>query len=77
MNTNQIHPTVERNSSFDSNLSGFQVIYKYPEAEYIMASGGSSQVLGDFLEFTDYLVVENRITRHGKTEEFYTAFTGF
>lgn len=75
MKTIQINPIAESISSIDGNLPELKVIYQYPEAEYIMASGGSTQVLGDFLEFTDYLVTANRINCNVKTEEFYSAFT--
>ncbi len=48
-------------------LPATQVIFEYREPEYQMASGGSTQVLGDFLEFTDYLIPTNRIIQMFKS----------
>jgi len=48
-----------------------------------MASGGSSQVVGDFFEFTDYLTPYSRIvmkyknTRQSIPEDYYSELLNF
>lgn len=73
MKTNPINPNSELNVSGDSQLPDLQVFHKYSEQEHKMASGGSSQVLGDFFEFTDYLIPVYRSTIHSTTEDYYSA----
>ncbi len=55
-----------------------QLTYEYPEKEDQMALGGSTQVLGDFFEFTDYLkpcsriIMKYRQSRQSVSEDFYS-----
>jgi hypothetical protein len=83
MKTNQENPNAEFIESPDYMLPGVQLIYEYPETENQMASGGSSQVLGDFFEFTDYLtpcsqiVLKYRNARQSIAEDYYSALLSF
>jgi len=71
---NQLKMIAEIDKSGDLALNDLHVNHQYPEKEYNMSSGGSSQVLGDFFEFTDYLIPVNRSSRYAKTDDFYSAF---
>jgi hypothetical protein len=72
MKTNQLTMIVEIDKSLDLALTDIHTNHQSPETEYKMSSGGSSQVLGDFFEFTDYLIPINRSTRYAKTEDYYS-----
>lgn len=52
---------------------GIQDRNDYPETESRILSTGSSHVLNDFLEFTDYLIPANSRTRYSITEDYYSA----
>jgi hypothetical protein len=54
-------------------LTGLQVINEFPETEDRILSLGSSHVLNDFLDFTDYMIPVNRRTRHSITEDYYSS----
>jgi hypothetical protein len=54
-------------------LPGLQDIIEFPEKEDRILSLGSSHVLNDFLDFTDYLIPYNRKTRHSITEDYYSS----
>jgi len=59
------------------------VNHQYTQPEYKMSSGGSSQVLGDFFEFTDYLtpcsriIMKYRQSRHSVSDDFYSGLLSF
>ncbi len=73
MKSNQLTIITEIDKSIDLVLTDLHVNHQYPETEHKMSSGGSSQVLGDFFEFTDYLVPVNRSIRFAKTDDYYSA----
>jgi len=75
MKTNQVFLNIESNETVDSKLHDLGLFCINPEPEYNMASGGSSQVLDDFLEFTDYCIPFSLSARHSKTEDYYSAFS--
>ena len=83
MNTNQEYSGVKQMKAQEFELPYEQLTYGYPEKENQMAMGGSSQVLGDFFEFTDYLTPCSRIImkyRHSRpsvSEDFYSGLLGF
>jgi hypothetical protein len=60
-----------------------QTSYEYPELENRMALGGSTQVLDDFFEFTDYLTIRSRIKMKYRnsfqtiTEDYYSGLLSF
>jgi hypothetical protein len=54
----------------DTGIPDLQALYEYPEKENRIISGGSSHVLNDFLEFTDYLIPVYK-RRHSITEDDY------
>jgi hypothetical protein len=51
------------------------LLYEYPEKENRMVCGGSSHVLNDFLDFTDYLIPVCRSARNSYTEDYYSALS--
>ena len=53
-----------------NGIPDLQAPYEYPEKENRMISGGSSHVLNDFLEFTDFLIPVYK-RRHSITEDDY------
>ncbi len=59
--------------STEINAGGLQDRNDYPETESRILSNGSSHVLNDFLDFTDYLIPVNRKTRYSITEDYYSA----
>lgn len=59
--------------STDIKLLGLQERNDYSETETRIIKNGSSHVLNDFLEFTDYLIPVNSRTRYSITEDFYSA----
>ena len=61
MNTNKIEQAETQAEILSKIHPAITAILEYDEPGYDMASGGSTQVLGDFLEFTDYLIPTNRI----------------
>jgi len=83
MKADQVNPKAELIDSPCNNLPDLQVIYEYPEPENRMASGGSSEVLGDFFEFTDYRTPCSRIimkyweTRQSVSEDYYSGLLSF
>jgi hypothetical protein len=83
MKANQVNPIVELIGTPANKLPDAQVLYEYPEPENRMASGGSSQVLGDFFEFTDYLtpcsqiVLKYRNARQSISEDYYSELLSF
>ncbi len=78
MENKQLEP--EMNLSTDSSMSDIPLLYDYPESKSQINMGGSTQVLGDFFEFTDYLIPHNRVfpmqrcTRLSHEDDQYTGF---
>jgi hypothetical protein len=83
MKTDHINQSAEMTELPGYILPEIQLTYEYPEPENQMASGGSSQVLGDFFEFTDYLtpcsriVMKYRNARQSISEDFYASLLSF
>jgi hypothetical protein len=83
MKMNHVNPNIELIDSPGYMLPDVQITYEYPEPENHMSSGGSSQVLGDFFEFTDYLTPCSRIvmkyknTRQSVPEDYYSDLLNF
>ena len=83
MKTNQVNQSVELIESPVYMHPEIQLTYEYPEPENQMAFGGSSQVVGDFFEFTDYLtpcsrlVMKYRNARQSISEDFYSSLLSF
>jgi hypothetical protein len=83
MKMNQVNQSVELIESPVYLHPDIQLEYEYPEPENHMASGGSSEVLGDFFEFTDYLtpcsrlVMKYRNARQSISEDFYSSLLSF
>ena len=73
MKPNQLTTIAEIDKSIDLVLTDLYVNHQYPETEHKMSAGGSTQVLGDFFEFTDYLVPVNRSNRYAKPDDYYSA----
>jgi hypothetical protein len=77
------YPKAEQMELAIKNLPAEPLKYEYPEPENQMALGGSTQVLGDFLEFTDYLnpcsriITKYRNARQSVTEDFYSGLLSF
>jgi hypothetical protein len=73
----------EQMKSTASMNPDLQTGYEYPEPENRMASGGSTQVLGDFFEFTDYLtksrliIMKYRNSSQTITEDYYSGLLSF
>jgi hypothetical protein len=63
----------EIDKSGDLALNDLHVNHQHPETELKISSGGSTQVLGDIFEFTDYLIPVVRSIRYVKTDDFYSA----
>ena len=61
MKTKPITQHTELSKSCHLSLDDSELIYEYPEPENYVGRVGSTQVLSDFFEFTDYLVPTNRI----------------
>jgi len=73
MKTNRHNMITEIDKSVEVEVKDLHVNPQNPETEHKMSSGGSSQVLGDFFEFTDYLIAVNRRIRNVKTDDYYSA----
>lgn len=73
MNTDEIPPQPEMIEANGNKLPDLLIIYEYPELENYFATGGSSQVLGDIFEFTDYLIPVSAKARHMISEDYYSA----
>jgi len=59
----QTQKKIKRKEQFespDNPMQDLQLIYEYPEPENCIVSAGSTQVLDDFQEFTDYLAPSYR-----------------
>jgi len=83
MKTNHVNPKTEQMDSPGYILPDVPFAYEYPETENHMASGGSSELLGDFFEFTDYLtpcsrlVMKYRNARQTIAEDYYSGLLSF
>jgi len=83
MKANQVNTKVKLIEMPGNELPDVQLLYEYPEPENRIASGGSSQVLGDFFEFTDYLtpcskiIMKYRQSRQSVSEDFYSGLLSF
>lgn len=83
MKTHQEDPKAEQMKSTGNMNPDIQTSYEYPEPENRMALGGSTQVLGDFFEFTDYLtpcsriIMKYRYSRQSVSEDFYSGLLSF
>jgi hypothetical protein len=60
MKKHKSEPNLTLIDSVGKRLSELQDKYDYPEIARQLANGGSSQVLGDFFEFSDYLIPSGR-----------------
>jgi hypothetical protein len=70
MKTNKVKTRVDLIELPGNGMMDLQAPYEYPENENQMIAGGSSHVLNDFLEFTDYLIPVYK-RRHSITEDDY------
>ncbi len=73
MITNQIKPDSDLALTNLNKLRDIETIYDHTEIKNHIASGGSSHVLGDFFEFTDYLIPNSDNARHSGIEDYYSA----
>lgn len=60
MENRQIELKEDLNTKSDDKLIDLPFVYEYPLPGNRMDKGGSSQVLGDFFEFSDYLIPNSR-----------------
>lgn len=83
MKTCQVYPKTEQLELPGHNLANEPLKSEHYEPENRMALGGSTQVLCDFFEFTDYLTPCSRIlmkyrqSRQSVSEDFYSALLSF
>ncbi|MEI6060310.1 MAG: hypothetical protein WCR72_06345 [Bacteroidota bacterium] len=66
MKTNTAKANAEQIELAGNQFADLQASYEYKEPENTMTHCGSTQVLGDFLEFSDYLMPTNRFKRINK-----------
>lgn len=72
MKANKINSKAIQIELTDTGIPDLQALCEYPEKKNRMVSGGSSHVLNDFLEFSDYLIPVSRSARHSITEDYYS-----
>jgi hypothetical protein len=83
MKTKPITQDAERSKTSYFSLDDSELIYEYPEPENNAVRAGSTQLLDDFLEFTDFLVPTNRIismyryTKQSIVNDQYSEFLSF
>jgi len=73
MITNQIKPDSDLALTTLNKFLETEAIYDFTESKNRIASGGSSHVLCDFFEFTDYLIPSSDNLRHLDIEDYYSA----
>jgi hypothetical protein len=83
MKTHQEDPNVTNMKTQGTTLPYEPLKIEYSVEENQMALGGSTQVLGDFFEFTDYLtpcsqiIKKYRNARQSVSEDFYSGLLSF
>jgi hypothetical protein len=83
METKKVSPKAELIESPAHLLHDVLLTYEYPEPGNHLAASGSSQIVGDFFEFTDYhtpcsrLVLKYRNFRRSLPEDYYSDLLGF